>query len=69
MDSGRRRIEKGAGGLSINLQWFTKAGQEESLKQAIDLKGQLTAVVMKFSDLNIVCSDSENVKSREDEKG
>ena len=50
-------------------QWFTKAGQEESLKQAIDLKGQLTAVVMKYSDLSIVCSDSGNVKSRDDVRG
>ena len=37
----------------MDLQWFTKAGQETLLKEAIDLKSQVLAVKEKYAELDI----------------
>lgn len=40
-------------------QWFTRAGKDQSLKEAIDLKWQLSAAQQKYLDLHIIGKEED----------
>ena len=44
------------------FQWFTRAGREQSLKEAIDFKGHLSAAKQKYSDLHIIGKERDEPK-------
>ena len=49
------------------IQWFTKTGNEDSLKEAIDLKALLTATREKYNDLHILSKEEDRDEGTEED--
>ena len=50
------------------MQWLTKAGEEEQLRNVIDLKRKVKATLEKFSRLNLLYTDPPQVSEDSQEE-
>ena len=49
--------------VCVCVQWLTKAGEESDLKEAIDIKSSILAVLHKYKRLNIASSHLERTSN------